>query len=270
MNKHRRVYNAGWVALFLFAVVVPAHGQWLDRRDPTTPRTPDGKPNLTAPAPKTADGKPSLAGIWRRVAPTLPPRPPGTPNNLLDWLAPGSEIRMQPWAEALFKKRSEVDLGGGRPSERCLPHGIPDAMLPGVLLKFVHTPGLTLLLYEEFNHFRQIFTDGRSLSDIDLPPAWFGYSIGKWEGDTFVVETAGFNDQTWLDDSGHPHTEAMRTTERFRRRDFGHIDLTVTIDDPKTYLRPWSVSIPLLLVPDTEFIEDVCDNERDSSRILAK
>jgi hypothetical protein len=103
-----------------------------------------------------------------------------------------------------------------------------------------------------------------------LPPAWFGYSIGKWEGDTFVVETAGFNDQTWLDDSGHPHTEAMRTTERFRRRDFGHIDLTVTIDDPKTYLRPWSVSIPLLLVPDTEFIEDVCDNERDSSRILAK
>jgi hypothetical protein len=139
-------------------------------------------------------------------------------------------------------------------------------MLPGALFKFIETPGVTLLLYEEFNHDRQIFTDGRPFP-ADPQPAWFGYSVGTWEGDTFVVETKGFNDQTWLDDSGHPHTEAMRTTERFRRKDFGHMDLIVTIDDPKAYTKPWSVSIPLQLLPDTELAEDVCDNERDSLHI---
>jgi hypothetical protein len=143
-------------------------------------------------------------------------------------------------------------------------------MLPGVLFKFVETPGLTVLLYEEFNHYRQIFTDGRSFPEKDLQPAWFGYSVGRWDGDTFVVESRGFNDQTWLDDSGHPHTEAMKTTERFHRTDFGHMDLKVTIDDPKAYTKPWSVSIPLQLVPDTELIEDVCDNERDSTHITPK
>lgn len=264
-------FNFAVLLALVLGFAVPSGAQWTNRPDPATPRTRDGKPNLGAPAPRTADRKPSLAGIWTRVAPNLPPRPFGTPNNLLDWLAKGSEISMQPWAEALFKKRSEIDLGGGRPSEHCLPHSIPDAMLPGVLFKFVQTPGLTVLLYEEFNHFRQIFTDGRSFAANDPPPpSWLGYSIGKWDGDTFVVETTGFNDQTWLDDSGHPHTEALRTTERFLRRDFGHMDLTVTIDDPKTYNKPWSVDIPLRLVPDTDFIEDMCDNERDSSHILVK
>jgi hypothetical protein len=147
-----------------------------------------------------------------------------------------------------------------------LTSGIPDAMLPGVPFKFVETPGLTLILYEEFNQYRQIFTDGRAVPR-NPQPTWFGYSIGKWEGDTSVVETTGFNDQTWLDDSGHPHTDAMRTTERFRRRDFGHMDLTVTIDDPKAYTKPWSVSIRLDLLPDTELMEFICENEKDSGRI---
>src|ERR1051326_7221886 len=127
--------------------------QWIDRPDPTTPRLGNGKANLTAPVPKKPNGQPSLAGIWRRVALTnLPPRPFGTPNTLSDWLIEATSIPMQPWAEALFKERSEKNLGGGRPSERCLPHGIPDAMLPAALFKFFETPGLTVLLYEEFNH----------------------------------------------------------------------------------------------------------------------
>ena len=255
----------------LFATAVPAGAQWLNYPNPETPRTPDGKPNLVAPMAKTADGKPSLSGIWTRVPPAnLPRRPFGTPNNLVDWLASGSQIQMQPWAEALFKERLEKNLGGGRPSERCLPHGIPDAMLPGVNIKFVQTPGLTLLLYEEFNHYRQIFTDGRPFPDNDPQPTWFGYSVGKWDGDTLVVDSVGFNDQTWLDDSGHPHTDAMHTTERFRRRDFGHMDLSVTIDDPKAYTKPWTVNIPLRLLPDTELLEDVCDNERDAVHINVK
>ena len=136
--------------------------------------------------------------------------------------------------------------------------------------KFVQTPGLTFILFEEFNHFRQIFTDGRPFPDNDSQPTWLGYSIGKWDGDTFAVDSTGFNDQTWLDDSGHPHTDALRTTERFHRRDFGHMDLIVTIDDPKAYTKPWSVSIPLQLLPDTELIEDICENERDASHINVK
>jgi hypothetical protein len=266
----QRRFDFSVLLVLVISFAVPAGAQWANVPN-QTPRTPDGKPNLSAPVPRNADGKPLLTGIWTRVPPNLPPRPVGTPNNLIDWLARGSEISMQPWAEELFKRRSEINLGGGRPSERCLPHSIPDAMLPGVIFKFVQTPGLTLLLYEEFNHFRQIFTDGRTFAINDPPPpSWFGYSTGKWDGDTFVVDTTGFNDQSWLDDSGHPHTEAMRTTERFLRRDFGHMDLTVTIDDPKAYNKPWSVVIPLRLVPDIDFIEDVCDNERDSSHILAK
>ena len=252
-----------------FAGAVAAQAQWVDYPSKGIPRTANGKPNLSAPPPKTPNGKISIAGIWQRIPPKTPPRPAGTPNNLIDWLAPGSEIRMQPWAEALFIQRSEKQLGAGRPSERCLPHSIPDAMLPAAIFKFVETPGLTLLLYEEFNHFRQIFTDGRPFSK-DPQPAWFGYSVGRWEGDSFVVETEGFNDLTWLDDSGHPHTEAMHTTESYHRTDFGHMDLTVTINDPKAYLKPWSAKIQLQLLPDTELFEDVCDNERDARHLNVK
>lgn len=246
--------------------------QWIHYPTPKTPRTADGKPNLSAPAPRTPDGKPSLSGIWTRVpAELLKPNVPTRENTFLDdRLTSGSEIRMQPWAEALFKQRSEVDLGGGRPSERCLPHSIPDAMLPAVMFKIVETPGLTLILYEEFNHYRQIFTDGRPFPDNDPPPTWLGYSVGKWDGDALVVNSVGFNDQTWLDDTGHPHTEALRTVERFRRRNFGHMDLTVTINDPKAYTKPFSVNIPMDLVPDTELIENICENERDAAHINAK
>jgi hypothetical protein len=150
-----------------------------------------------------------------------------------------------------------------------MPHGIPDAMIVPGPVKFVQNPGVTFLLYEEFNHFRQVFTDGRPFPK-ELTPAWMGYSIGKWDGDTFVVDTRGFNDQTWLDDAGHPHTDQLHTTERFRRRDFGHLVAQVTIDDPKAYSRPWTATIQLDYMPDTEMIEDMCDNERDARHAVGK
>jgi hypothetical protein len=174
---------------------------------------------------------------------------------------------MTPWAEAIFKERDRT-FGAGRPSARCLPHSIPDAMLVGNF-KIVQHPSLTLILYEEFARFRQIFTDGRGFPK-EMNPAWFGYSIGKWDRDTFVVESAGFNDRSWLDDAGHPHSEQLHTTERYHRRDFGHLDLDITIDDPKAYTEPWSFTLHFRLLPDTELIEDVCDNEKDGDHLVGR
>jgi hypothetical protein len=179
----------------------------------------------------------------------------------------GAQIRMKPEAETLYLHRRNVLKGGGRPSQECLPHSIPDSMLPGVMFKFVQIPDETIILFEEFNHFRQIFTDGRALP-VDPQPAWWGYSVGRWDGNAFVVTTSGFNDRSWLDDTGHPHSEALRTTERFRRIDFGHMEMQVTIDDAQTYLAPFTATVRLELVPDTELIENICENEKDSDHIV--
>jgi hypothetical protein len=126
--------------------------------------------------------------------------------------------------------------------------------------------GLTIILFESFNRYRQIHTDGRP-APVDPNPSWWGYSTGKWDNDTFVVDTTGFNDLTWLDKAGHPHSDALHTTERFRRLDVGRMELQVTIDDPKAYTRPWTATIPFRLLADTELIEDACENERDAQRI---
>jgi len=250
--------------LLVVASVSSAPAQWIHQPDPKTPRTTDGKPNLTAPVLRTSDGRPDLSGVWIRVPPVKRDNPSN--NNLLDYMPAGATISMRPEAAALYQRRRDVLLGTGRPSERCLPHGIPDAMLPGVPYKIVETPGLVLILYEQLGRFRQVFTDGRTYP-VDSQPAWWGYSIGTWDGDAFVIETTGYNDKTWLDDSGHPHSDAMKTTERFRRIDFGHMEMQVTIDDPKLYTQPFTVTIPFELLPDTDLIEDVCDNEKDASRI---
>jgi hypothetical protein len=240
-----------------------ASAQWITIKLPRTPRTADGKPNLNAPVPRTADGKPDLSGIWKRADP--PKRDDDTDNfDLLDWMPAGATIRMRPEATALYQHRREVLLGAGRPSQQCLPHSIPDAMLPPVVFKIVQNQDLTLILFEEFNHYRQIFTDGRPLPET-RQPAWFGYSIGQWEGDRFVVTTTGFNDRSWLDDTGHPHSEALKTIERFRRVDFGHMEMQVTIEDPQTYLEPFTVTVRFNLQPDSELIEDICENNRDST-----
>jgi hypothetical protein len=120
-----------------------------------------------------------------------------------------------------------------------------------------------IVLYEEFHKYRQFHTDGRPLP-VDPDPAYYGYSVGRWEGETFVVETAGFKEGSWLDNDGHPHTEALRTTERFRRINFGRLELAVTIDDPKAYSRTWtSETMRFDLQPDTELLEHLCENNRD-------
>jgi hypothetical protein len=214
--------------------------------------------------------------VWVSVAPekAVAPNYAGAPGsggppfmNIENFLTADSSIVMLPAAESLYREHGRL-LGAGRPSERCLPHGIPDAMLiPGTPFKIVQTPGLTLILFEEFNHYRQVFTDGRPYP-ADFTPAWLGSSIGKWSRDTFIVETAGFNDQTWLDDSGHPHSDALRTTEQFRRINAGSMELLITINDSKTYAKPWTLHLDLRLAADTDLIEDICENERDNAHTI--
>ncbi len=245
--------------------------QWINYPTPGLPRTKDGKPDLSAPTPRTTDKKPDLSGVWRTILPTrqVPEAYPGEPTffNMENYLVPGSKMEMLPPALALYQEHRRV-LGADRPSEKCLPHGIPDAMaIPGTPMKIVQTPGLTLILHEEFARFRQIFTDGRPFPP-DMNPAWLGSSIGHWEGDTLVVETAGLNDKTWLDDYGHPHSDALRTTERFHRVDVGHMDLEITFDDSKYYAKPWTTRMQFQLMPDTDLIEDVCDNEKDNEHTV--
>src|SRR5262247_3365577 len=204
---------------------------------------PDGKPNLSAPAPKTADGKPDLSGLW------MPG--PGYVGNIAKDLKP-EDVPFQSWAEALFKHRRETNSKDD-PTANCIVGGVPRSDLVPYPFKILQVPNMMVILYEAVHSYRQIFTDGRPLP-TDPNPQWFGYSIGKWEGDTFVVSSAGFNDNAWLDNNGHPGTESMKVTERFRRKDFGHLDVQVTIDDPKAYTKPWDVTMPLVLQADTEMI----------------
>jgi hypothetical protein len=251
-------------------LAVLANAQWLNHTTPGIPRTPDGKPDLNAAVPKTADGKPDLTGLWQRQrSPNQRRTTLAMGPNLEDFMRAGEKIPpMLPAAQTLHQQRM-ANFMADRPSSRCLPHGIPDQMLIAVPLKIVQNPGLTLILYEEFARFRQIFTDGRDHPPVSAP-AWLGYSIGKWDKDTFVIDTRGFNDKSWLDDSGRPHTEALHTIERFHRSDFGHMEVEVTIDDPGAYTKPWSFPMQFQFLADTEMIEDVCDNERDSTHAIGK
>ena len=258
--------TASRMASALAAVVVlsvTAHAQWLNYKLPGTPRLPDGSPNLSAPAPRTAEGKPDLSGVWEVVGDTVMPTDGRIRSkyvyNIASDLPDGAPF--QPWAKALHEQRQGA-LGVGAPTERCLPHGIPDAMLTRTLpFKMIQAPGVTIILFEEFNNWRQVFTDGRPLP-IDPQPAWVGYSVGSWDGDAFVIRTSGFNDRSWLDAGGTPHTEALTTTERLRRVDFGHMEIEFTFDDPKAFTRPWSARVKFNLLPDTDLLEFHCDNEK--------
>jgi len=227
--------------------------QWLKNPTPGIPRTADGRADLNAPAPRTADGKPTLAGLWR------PTR--GLIEHITRGMKPGEPVPFQPWAEALFKTRV-ANNAKDDPTSNCIVGGVPRSDFVPYPFKIVETPGLVMILYEAVHSFRQIFTDGRALPR-DPNPAWFGYSIGRWEGETFVVESSGFNDNVWLDNAGRPATEALRVVERFRRTDFGHIDIDITIDDPNAYTRPWNVTERLTFLPDTDIIEYMCtENNR--------
>jgi hypothetical protein len=178
-------------------------------------------------------------------------------------------VPFRPEAAALYKERQENN-SKDRPSGRCLPHGVPDSMLvPATPFKIVQTTSVSLILFENQGHFRQVFTDARGFPK-ETQPTWLGYSIGKWEGDTFVVDTIGFNDQTYIDDGGIPHSDAYHATERFRRRDFGHMDIEFTIDDPKMYTKPWKVTLAFELFADNELMEAVCENEVDWQHLVGK
>ena len=245
---------AGLVA-FASLLSTNVAAQWLNFPTPGTPRLPDGTPNLSAPAPRTADGKPDLSGVWRGAGPFYR-------FNIAEDLEAGD---VQPWAEALFLQRVRNSRKDS-PLARCLPVSLPFHNFFN-LTKIVQTPGLTLILYESPNSpHRTVFTDGRDLPK-DPNPTWLGYSVGRWEGDTLVVTSAGFNDKAWLDSSGHPVTDALRITERLRRRDFGHMDFEMTIEDPKVFTRPFTVRKERLLAADTELLEDVCENEKDGSHL---
>ncbi len=170
---------------------------------------------------------------------------------------------MRPAAAELLRKNAER-RGPDNPATRCLPQGLPRAdILSYAPFKIIQTPGLIAMLYEIDNTHRQIYTDGRKLP-VDPQPSWSGYSVGRWEGDTLVVDVAGFNDKSWLDLLGHPHSEDLRIQERFHRRDFGHMDLTVTVEDPKMYTQPITIKVTELLLPDSDILESICnENEKD-------
>jgi hypothetical protein len=239
----------------VLALAGAACAQWV--------KTP-ARPNLAAPTPRTADGRADLAGVW--IANQHQRHFMNLASDLEPPVAP-----MQPWAAELQRKR-EDNLHSDDPLARCLPHGVPRIGTSGVHpFRIVQTPTLVVILYEQLWLWRQIFVDGRELAS-DPNPTWLGYSTGRWDGDTLVVSTTGFNEQTWLDTSkGHPATGALRVTERFRRKDFGNLEIRITIDDPKAYTRPWNAVEELHLAPDTELIEYICnENEKDIPHMVGK
>jgi hypothetical protein len=270
--------------IILCVISAPVSAQWLNYPAPGIPRLPDGKPNLAAPAPHTADGKPNLSGIWGVPCPignavvggfngkptvycatevAIPPEF----GNIGQSLKGG--LPYQPWAAELVK----ITRANNRPNDpltHCLPTGIVRLNIFPLFRKMVQVPGLLLTLNELNASYRQIFTDGRPLP-VDPNPSWNGYSSGKWDGDTLVVETAGFRDGIWLDTGGSPLTDAARITERFRRANYGTLEIEMTIDDPKAYTKPWTIKVTQMIAPDTELLDYICrENEKDTAHMPAK
>jgi hypothetical protein len=273
---------------FLFSIA--AHAQWLNFREPGVPRTPDGKVDLKARTPMDPTGKPDLSGVWMHettspaemkrlygsvideaIKVDVPGMEIGTQHkysrNILLDVKP-DEVAMRPEALERMRRNSRPTL-----SDACTPgfvFGFPLGDLLSEPIKIVQAPRLTMIVYEAGNFYRQIHTDGRKLPEEVNAPAFNGYSTGHWEGDTLVVETAGFNDKTPLDAMGHPHSDALRVVERFRRRDFGHLDYQMTFDDPKMYTKPFTVKVPHELLPDSDVFENFCENEKDQAHLGKK
>ena len=254
----------------IYATLSPSlFAQWPPYPASIVPRTPGGEPNLAAPAPKTADGKPDFSGVWRgaptgqRGAP--PPPQPSSGPPLATFRNIGSTFKdglpLTPWAADLLKKRM-ADNSKDNPEAHCLPMGIMQFHTQGAPRKFVQTPGLLIILYEASSGIRQIFTDGRPLPNNDPQPWFYGYSTGKWQGDTLVVETSGLRDEGWLDIVGTPLTYAAKLTERFRRVSYGRMEIDITVDDPKAYTKPWTVRHIQDIMPDAELIEFICEENQ--------
>ena len=256
MKSRSTSLGSGLIALALLTSGVQA--QWIGYPTPGIPRLADGKPNLSAPAPRTSDGRPDLSGLW--VSPCLDC---GAGQrryfNLAMGLEPGVAV-MTPWAAAIQEQRASRE-GVDDPFGYCLPPSVPRTYFVIGSFRIISAPNVTAFLHETAAGpmFRQVFTDGRPLPAV-TEPTWLGYSIGRWDGDTFVIESSGFRDRGWLDRNGHPHSDALRVTERLRRRDFGHIDVAITIDDPKAFVRPWTVTTELTYHADWEILESFCEN----------
>lgn len=247
------------VVVALLACAAPSGAQWVNipaAGVPAPPKGKDGALDLAAPAPRMPDGKPNLSGIWE------PPAPPKYLRDLAADLKPG-DVSMLPWAEALYKERLSGAWAREEPDANCLPQGVPKIDAAPAPYRFIQMPGMIVIIYEAFTQWRQIFMDGRELPK-EPNPSWFGYSVGKWEGDTLVVSTTGFNGKVWLDQAGHPSTDALHVIERFRRVNFGQLEIQVTIDDPKAYTKPWTAIENVQLRPNTELIEFICnENSKD-------
>jgi hypothetical protein len=263
------------VSVMVLLLPVTAWAQWLNYPTPGVPRLSDGQLNLSAPAPRTPDGKPDLSGLWEpdtrgatdisifQTGVVFPP----------EWQNIGAQLKdglpFRPWARSLRSAR-KADNSKDSPDGKCLPMGLFMDHSNRSPRKIVQVPGLTILLYEKSFVYRQIFTDGRPLP-IDPQPSFYGYSSGKWEGDTLVVQTVGLRDEGWADEEGSPITEAAKVTERFRRPNFGSLEIELTVDDAKAYTAPWTIQLRQRIKLDTDLLEYVCgENEKDSSHIIGK
>ena len=274
MRHHVVTPRALILGLLLCPLSEHLNGQWLNTPTAGVPRTADGKPNLEAPSPRGADGKPDLSGLWvmqtkREGNPNFPGCDAVSDEFINIAASLGGGLPYQPWARDLVKAR-QSEQRVNDPMSRCVPIGPVRLHTWNGPRKLVQTPGLLIVMNEPDTSFRQIFTDGRRLPE-DPNPSWNGYSSGQWDGDTLVVHTSGFRDRMWLDATGNPITEAARITERFRRRDFGHLDVEITVNDPKAYTQPWTVTLSQVIKLDTDLLDYVCaDNEKDAGRLSNK
>jgi len=254
--KRPLTHAATLLTLLLMSTPLFAQPWWSKVPAGSVPRTADGKVNLSAPAPRLPDGKPDFSGVWNP--------PTGYLRNLSKDLK-DDEVQFQPWAKTLFDERAAGLHWREEPDANCLPQGVPKVLWAPAPWRMVQTPDRIFFVHEAFNLWWQVFMDGREyVITPDVTPTWHGYSTGKYEGDTLVVESRGFNGKVWLDQLGKPSTEALHVTTRFRRKDYGHMNIQVTIDDPNAYVKPWTVNVEVTLQPNAELMEFIClENERD-------
>jgi hypothetical protein len=242
---------------FVLATGIALEAQWIKLPTPGLPRLPDGKPNLSAPAPRTPDGKPDLSGLWKNDG----------GDRYYNNIAADLQVSdVAPSAHALFIKR-QLEFAKDSMETQCLPLGPAYLTTRYREFRIVQTPALILVAFSDGMH-REIFMDGRSL-ETDPNPTWMGYSVGRWEGDVLVVDSNGYTDRSWLDYGGHPHSEDLRITERYTRRDLGRIDVQVSMVDPKVYAKPIVLSMPIALQVDTEMLEGFCENNHKSRERMA-
>lgn len=285
MSRHTLAIALALLVVSVLSSAAP-HAQWLKFVRPGTPRTPDGRPNLAAAVPRALDGHPDLSGVWmhelttetemrRLFGPAIDDAIKvqgqgmeiGTQhkyaiNILLD--VPSGESLLLPEARDTMRRRASER----NPTSVCVGSpGLPRAGLLSEPFKIVQSPLETIVLYEAGNSHRQIYTDGRRLPENIEFPSYFGYSVGRWDGDSLLVDTVGFNEKTTFDALGHPHSDALHVTERFHRRDFGHLDIEMTFDDSRMYTKAFTIRVPHDLLADADVFESYCDNEKDRAHL---